>query len=257
MTDNTAKTLVQKLALASALVGGKLKADKKNMQDNYEYVSANKILSECGQALADNGISIIPSIKARDVQVFDRGNGKYRYDATVDMAFKITDGVTSFEETWFGMGSDYTVPDKAMYKAITSGHKYFISKLFCIGEGNEDSEHDTPEDVKPAPKPAQAQRPAQPPAQHAPIAPIPSAPVVRETAGPDIGDGDNMPFQGPITQSHTGEDYAEMSVKDLAGRHAHYSKLSRDASQPADVMEQAKKTADYIAKLITEKRNTK
>jgi len=86
------------------------------------------------------------------------------------MSFNVTDGATEYIVAWFGMGSDYTVPDKALYKAITSGHKYFVSKLFCIGEGNEDSEHETEEPAKPANKPAQRPAP-QAPAQHAPIVP--------------------------------------------------------------------------------------
>jgi len=140
MTDNI--SLVQRLAKATAEVGGKLKADKRNGEQGYNYVSADKILSACGQALADNGVVVIPSIVHYDINIIDRGNGKSRYDATVDLVLKVTDGATSFEEPWYGMGSDYSVPDKALYKAITSGHKYFLSKLFCIGEGNEDSEHD-------------------------------------------------------------------------------------------------------------------
>ncbi len=108
-------------------------------------------------------------------------------------------------------------------------------------------------------------------AKHAPVVSIPSAqiidgkqtpsttvstpaPIIYEPAQKNITPEDETQ---PITQSHTGEDYASMTVPQLAGRHAHYSKLSRDASQPADVIEQAKKTADYIAKLITEKRAAK
>ena len=165
MTEQT--NLVQRLAKAAADVGGKLKADKRNSEQNYDYVSADKILSACGQALATNGVMVVPSIVKRDVVTIEYTNqyGKTlrRYDAVVDLVLKVTDGTSSFEEPWYGMGSDYSAPDKAMYKAITSGHKYFMAKLFCIGEGNEDSEHESepegkapaaPKQAQPAPKPA-------------------------------------------------------------------------------------------------------
>lgn len=189
MTDNI--SLVQRLAKATAEVGGKLKADKRNGEQGYNYVSADKILSACGQALADNGVVVIPSIVHYDINIIDRGNGKSRYDATVDLVLKVTDGATSFEEPWYGMGSDYSVPDKALYKAITSGHKYFLSKLFCIGEGNEDGEHESEDGDKAPVKQNAPQQPrpngngnnGKPPAQPAPAvqpqaAPPEPAPVV-------------------------------------------------------------------------------
>ena len=157
MTDQPKVNLVQRLAKATAEVGGKLKADKRNAEQNYSYVSADKILSACGQALADNGIVVIPSIVKQEITLVEYTNSYNkalrRYDATIDLVLKVTDGETEFDEPWFGMGSDYQTPDKALYKAITSGHKYFMSKLFCIGEGNEDSEHDEPEG-QPAKQPA-------------------------------------------------------------------------------------------------------
>jgi hypothetical protein len=63
----------------------------------------------------------------------------------VRFEFVITDGETNLNATWFGRGTDYGAVDKAVYKAVTSGHKYFLMKLLNIGVGNEDSEHDEPQ----------------------------------------------------------------------------------------------------------------
>ena len=136
-------TLASKIAKASEIVGGALNPDKKNMQDRYEYVSADKILSVAGQALAEAGVVVLPSITSSDVQAFDRGGGKNRYDARVQFVFFVADDEGQMELMWAGYGSDYTVPDKAVYKAITSGHKYFLAKLLNIGAGNEDGEHES------------------------------------------------------------------------------------------------------------------
>jgi hypothetical protein len=159
MTDK----LAQKIAKAALDVGGKLNPDKRNNEQRYDYLSADKILSVCGQALFTQGVVVVPEIVAQETAPFEYtdqyGKSKRRYDSRVDFVFHITDGEDTNERRWYGMGSDYTVPDKALYKAITSGHKYFLMKLLCVGAGNEDSEHED------APQPAarqQAQRPPLP-----------------------------------------------------------------------------------------------
>lgn len=134
--------IAEKIAKASAIVGGRLRADARNREQGYDYISADKILAECGQALADVGVMVAPQIDAVNVVPVDRGSGKSRYDVMVNLTMTITDGETAQVCQWVGMGSDYAVPDKAMYKALTSGHKYFLAKLLNVGEGNEDGEHE-------------------------------------------------------------------------------------------------------------------
>jgi len=146
MSENT---MIGKIAKAALEVGGKLGVDKRNNEQKYDYISADKILSICGQALFTQGIVVIPAIVKSEQITVDRGNGKYRYDCQVDFQITVTDGTIPIVSEWRGMGSDYTVPDKALYKAITSGHKYFLMKLLCIGAGNEDGEHD--DEPQPAP----------------------------------------------------------------------------------------------------------
>ena len=161
--------LASRIAKASAAVGGKLKADSRNQEQRYDYISADKILSVCGQALAEQEVTVIPAIAAEVVEVVERGNGKFRYDAAVTFHMIVADDEKEIMAMWVGRGSDYTVPDKALYKAITSGHKYFLMKLLNIGEGNEDGEHDVAGE---APVQRQPQRPQQPQRQAPPVTPV-------------------------------------------------------------------------------------
>ena len=160
-------TLASKIAEASKVVGGQLEADKRNAQQNYDYVSADKILSKCGQALAGEGVSVFPSITSQDVETVNYtdnyGKQKTRFDASVALVMFVSDGEQSMELTWAGRGSDFGVPDKALYKAITTGHKYFLAKLLNVGAGNEDGEHETPESVPAAPPRRHAKQAAQVP----------------------------------------------------------------------------------------------
>jgi hypothetical protein len=84
-----------------------------------------------------------------------------------------------------------------MYKAITSGHKYYLMKLLNIGEGNEDGEHDNVAVKAEHPRqaatgrPAQAQRTVTPQRQPTPQRPpelpahLDEVPPVNGHAAPD------------------------------------------------------------------------
>lgn len=140
--------LVIKISKASKEVGGKLNPDKTNAEQKYDYISGDKIISVCGQALANNGVMVIPSVEEDETTLYEYTDQwdkkKRRYDSRVKFSFLVTDGDTERTTSWFGRGSDYVTPDKALYKAITSGHKYFLMKLLFVGAGNEDGEHENP-----------------------------------------------------------------------------------------------------------------
>lgn len=181
-------TLAAKIAQASIKVGA-LQPDKKNTQQNYDYISADKMLERAGDALAEAGVVVFPSVTSEEatcVEYTDNyGKVKSRYDCMVRFAMIVSDGETQIELPWAGRGSDYAVPDKAFYKAITSGHKYFLAKLLNVGVGNEDGEHETAQD---APQRVQAQRTSNPtttPAKTPQRAPVPASEDVEFMSGND------------------------------------------------------------------------
>jgi len=153
--------LAAKIANARKQLGS-LRPDKVNKDQNYQYISADKVLERGGDVLAEIGIAIIPMVEETTITAVERPNKSPRLDALLKMSFIITDGQTEYTATWTACGSDYMTPDKAVYKAITSGHKYFLMKLLNIGVGNEDAEHENAEPEPPAPKtkPAPADMPA-------------------------------------------------------------------------------------------------
>ncbi|MCA9981442.1 MAG: ERF family protein [Anaerolineales bacterium] len=143
-------------------------ADKKHQQ-GYGYISADAVLTRCGRALGDAGVIVFPSVTEQRVFTIENATnrGGSRYDAVVDFDMMlIGEGGETLTAKWTGHGSDFTAPDKAVYKAITSGHKYFLMKLLLIGVGNEDGEHDeaAPSKAKniPSPRPAPPAPPRQP-----------------------------------------------------------------------------------------------
>lgn len=143
--DEVKKNLAEKLA-AIRLEMGSLSPDKTNKDQNYKYISADKVLERAGDVVAKYGVVIIPSVVETELKFVPRANKSDRIDAVVRMTIVVTDGDSDYSADWTGAGNDYTAPDKAIYKAITSGHKYFLMKLFNIGIGNEDGEHESGED---------------------------------------------------------------------------------------------------------------
>ncbi|WP_395707028.1 hypothetical protein [Casimicrobium huifangae] len=121
-------------------------ADKRNREQGYDYISADQVLARGGNAIATAGFAIMPAISDVLLTFTERPNKSPRIDARVEFIMRVTDGSESIEDAWIGFGSDYTNSvDKAVYKAITSGHKYYLMKLLNIGAGNEDGEHDEPD----------------------------------------------------------------------------------------------------------------
>ena len=142
--NNKSNTVVAKMVKAISEIGA-FTADKTNTSQNYEYISADLVLERGGQALAKQGLILIPSIldsKTEQVEYTAGSNSKKRIDAKVIFQMTLTDGESMFTESWVGCGSDFSAPDKALYKAITSGHKYFLMKILQISIGNSDSEHE-------------------------------------------------------------------------------------------------------------------
>lgn len=147
MTEIT-PTLAERIAKASIQVGAFV-ADKQNRDQGYAYISADQVLDRCGDALAKNGVIVIPEIEEVTLTTVERAGRSARIDASLVIIMTITDGKDAATAKWCGIGSDYSTPDKAVYKAITSGHKYFLMKLLNIGVGNEDSEHEPAEKEQP------------------------------------------------------------------------------------------------------------
>lgn len=137
------RTLAERINVAAKIVG-ELAADKKYNAagTQYDYISANKILQRVGDALAAQGVAVIPGVTDVYPTAQDRGQNKFRYDSVVKFDMIVTDGTQTEHAPWVGHGCAFDSPDKATYKAITSGHKYFLMKLLNVGIGNEDSEHE-------------------------------------------------------------------------------------------------------------------
>lgn len=185
-----AKTLDQCILLAARAVGGAIQADSVNSQRHYNYISSDRIVEVCGKALFEQDILLVPAIVKTELDSMEfvdaSGSIRKMFTASVDFEFHLRAPESNLVMAWHGAGVDYQAPDKAFYKAITSGHKYFLMKLLMISVGNEDGEHEEP---KTSPARADALSPGDGPEEFAgmgqPRAKAPAAVPTNTTQSPN------------------------------------------------------------------------
>lgn len=139
--------LYEKLLLVTDEVG---RIDKTgiNSFQKYAYIEQGEVAARVRAALVKHKVFIFPEVVAQNVTAMDKG-----FHALLDMKFTIVNAETPEERVvlswWAGEGSDTS--DKAVNKAGTAGHKYFLMKLFNISD-KDDPDAQTP-DLKPKTKP--------------------------------------------------------------------------------------------------------
>lgn len=99
-----------------------------NEYDQYAFVEEAEVVRTLRKALTGAGLSL--SVAASEIVRADAGQSGTNY--TLRMTFTLTDTETGYSEQipWLAMGAD--VGDKALYKAYTSGVKYFLLKTFLL-----------------------------------------------------------------------------------------------------------------------------
>jgi hypothetical protein len=99
-----------------------------NDYDEYAFVEEAEVVRTLRSALTQAGLSL--SIGASEILRSDAVATGTNY--TLKMTFTLTDTETGYGEKipWLAMGAD--AGDKAVYKAYTSGVKYFLLKTFLL-----------------------------------------------------------------------------------------------------------------------------
>lgn len=133
--------------------------DKKNKQSNYSYVSADQVMRRLQAAMGEVGLVIIPEVFEQHTEAFEY-NRTVRYTTTIDMIMEVSTASDDRRYMWPGKGIDYGSEDKALYKAMTSGHKYFLLKTFNIGAGDDSADSEHQEIVKAEPAKDPVKKPA-------------------------------------------------------------------------------------------------
>ncbi len=153
-TTKTTKTAPEKFTLAGKLakIGdeiGKIDKGGYNKTQNFKFIEYAEVAGRIRSLFAQYGVIIKPEVVSYDVtEVKSRSGGiGYHYILTMNFcAINADDNNDRIESQWVSEAVDYG--DKGVNKAITSGTKYFIMRLFNISErGDEDNDSQTPEPI--------------------------------------------------------------------------------------------------------------
>lgn len=111
-----------------------------NKEFNYKYRKADDIYAAAGQALAQNGIMIIPSVVSHDAERIVTSKEKSATLTSVRMAIMMVHK-SGEHITQFYTGAAIDLGDKGTYKAYTGCLKYHLMMTFLIG--GDDAEDDS------------------------------------------------------------------------------------------------------------------
>lgn len=144
MTDATKPpSLVRKLANVMGAVERVPKTGR-NKFHNYDYATESDITSAVREAMADQGVMMIPTVEEIEWTVVETQGGKKEKLATVKWLFTLLDADSDSRIEFRNVGQGQDSGDKAFYKAATGAVKYALLKLFLIPTGD-DPEESSPE----------------------------------------------------------------------------------------------------------------
>lgn len=99
--------------------------------EGFEFVRAVDITEEARRLLKGRGIVVIPSVESVEQKM---GKSGVLVHASLTFEIVLVSTGESITKRWIGSGFDYP-GDKALYKAITGGTKYFYANLLGIPFG--------------------------------------------------------------------------------------------------------------------------
>lgn len=119
-----------------------------NHDGDFKYAKAEDVLAEASKVLEKQSVVIVPSVESVEYRT-----GKTGMLAVAQLEFEVVDTKSgeALTKRWAGTGWDMP-GDKALYKAITGGTKYFLASLLGIPFGSD------PEDDGSTPSASDADR---------------------------------------------------------------------------------------------------
>lgn len=131
------RTLASKLAEVMAAVG---RIPKRGYNDHFKYKFATEsdVADRIRRELAERNVILIPAVtECVRHEMGKTSSGAVKALTELKMTFTFRDGDSgeSITTPWLGSGID--TEDKGVPKAMTSGEKYFLLKMFLIPTGDD------------------------------------------------------------------------------------------------------------------------
>lgn len=132
-------------AVQAAIAKEGIGKGRKNMQQNYAFRGIDDVYNALSTLLANNGLTIIPTVESREVVERETKSGGALFYVTVKVTYRLTlaNDPGSFT-TAVVYGEAMDSGDKATNKALSAAYKYLCLQTFCIPtEGDNDADGTT------------------------------------------------------------------------------------------------------------------
>jgi len=145
--SDPSKDGIDKLATTIASVMAAIDHVPKNGRNdyhNYDYSTDDDVMQSVRPVMAEHNLIAIPSVKDRSIERISTGKKESDYQLHTRVTIEITlvdgDSGQSKTVTWEGEAQDGQ--DKGLYKAYTSGIKYWALKTFLLSADADVETHD-------------------------------------------------------------------------------------------------------------------
>jgi hypothetical protein len=132
----TAGNLAAKLADAMTSIG-EIPKNGHNDYHGYDYPLESDVMDALRSELAERGVAIFPSVEGRSVNRVGNEEDGYTLHTRVQLAITLVDSESGEQRTMHWEGEAMDGQDKGLYKAYTSGMKYWALKTFLMSAGDD------------------------------------------------------------------------------------------------------------------------
>lgn len=135
--------IAEKVLKVMAQVGA-LGKDGLNKNQNYEYLSEEKIVGELHAACVECGLTVAPTcMEMLESYEYTTANGNPMRGRLIRVTYQLTDPADKDFILIQGIGEGVDSGDKATNKAMTAAYKYALRQAFMISTGD-DPDKETP-----------------------------------------------------------------------------------------------------------------
>ena len=123
--------LAQTIADVMAEIGS-IEKNGKNDYHGYEYATDDDVMSALRPTMAEHGLVALPSVVKRETVEEEDENGDVTFHTYITLQIRLIDAGSGQSETMTWEGEAQDTQDKGLYKAMTSGVKYWALKTFLL-----------------------------------------------------------------------------------------------------------------------------
>jgi len=135
-TLGTCEKLAAKIAKVMAAIG-EVPKNGHNDRFNYSYPLDEDVMKALREAMTEHGLVAIPSVAGRSMTKETTSGGTEMIHTRVQLEITLIDSDSGQQKTVHWEGEAQDQQDKGLYKAYTSGMKYWALKTFLMSAGDD------------------------------------------------------------------------------------------------------------------------